>query len=141
MDENLFLHSLCLTALKINPSIKFAAIIDDKGKLIVGKFTHSILRQTIKPFKNELSGCELITATSYYGILVNNFDFTFEKNFLSARKHVVDMYIPFQLVEINENLFLAFVALNEQSNKYLCVYIESNKYLRKILFKLTDIVA
>lgn len=141
MDESLFLHNLCQSILKIDNSIEFAAIIDFTGKLIIGKFNHRSLKHAIDPRRIHLTKSHSLISISFYDLLMNTLYFeSNKKNSLSFQTNMMDMNMPFQLLEIGENLFIAFVSLNEQSEKYLYVYIKSNKYLHKTIMKLNKMI-
>ncbi len=49
MEERDFLYEMCLAALCMSREVKFAAVIDNNGKLIVGKYRKKIQNKPARP--------------------------------------------------------------------------------------------
>ena len=134
MDEREFLNSLCAKALEIEDSIKFAAVINHEGKLIVGASMRCIIQQ-----QNEVMDNYFFKSNhnSFYPIFLNdNYNsnsFINKENNLYSNLHDKS---DFQLINIDKNTFIALTPLTEEQDKYLCIYFETNNSWYKTLLKL-----
>ncbi len=137
MEERKFLYSLCDNALELDKSIKFAAVIDLEGKLIVGTTRRCIIQKN-----------EFIDNNFFKSILNNSCLYFSNDNFyLNSSINKKNTFLhsnlfnksDFQLIYINKNIFIAFSPLNEEQDKYLCIYFESSNSLHKTLLKLNTL--
>jgi hypothetical protein len=110
VDERAFLYSLCTEALEMEDSIKFAAVINQEGKLIVAKPLRCTNQQNetmdnhifkSKPINSYIKKENMIHPNLFYKS-------------------------GFQLIYINKNIFIALTPLTEEQDKYLCIYFESS---------------
>ena len=137
MDEREFLNSLCAKALEIDDSIKFAAVINHEGKLIVGASMRFIIQQQDEVTDNYFFK---LNHNSFYPISLNdNYSsnsFINKENDLYSNLHDRS---DFQLINIDKNTFIALTPLTEEQDKYLCIYFETNNSWYKTLLKLNTI--
>jgi hypothetical protein len=136
VDEREFLNSLCAKALEIEDSIKFAAVINHEGKLIVGASMRFIIQQQDEVTDNYFFKTN---HNSFYPISLN--DNYSSNSFINNKEN--DLYSnlhdrsDFQLINIEKNTFIALTPLTEEQDKYLCFYFESSiSFLYKTLLKL-----
>lgn len=136
MEERQFLHRLCTTALQVDVSIEFAGIIDSNGRLLVGKSRkmrynpHFSKRKiTCSPFRN----------SNHYGnalfkdktLSSNNI-----KSIVSLQSNLIDDDAEFRLINLCDNVFLAYIPINELNDRFLYIYIRTEEYLEDVLLKL-----
>ncbi|MGD9534169.1 MAG: hypothetical protein AB7V56_10405 [Candidatus Nitrosocosmicus sp.] len=136
MEERQFLHKLCAIALQIDISIEFAGIMDSNGKLLVGKSRNKFSYHDIyKKRKNKY----LQRNTKTYGkaifkeqnISVNNI-----KSIVSLQSSLVDDQVLFRLINLNDDMFLAYMPINELKNKFLYIYFKTGEYIEDVLVRL-----
>jgi hypothetical protein len=137
VDEREFLNGLCAKALEIEDSIKFAAVINHEGKLIVGASMRFIIQQQDEVtdnyfFKSNHNSFYPISLTDNYS---SNSSINKENNLYSNLHDRSD----FQLINIDKNTFIALTPLTEEQDKYLCIYFETNNSWYKTLLKLNTI--
>jgi hypothetical protein len=108
-----YLRKICAVALCANPSIKFAAVLDEKGRLIVAE-------------------CKSDTNNSCKHI--RNMNYLFHQNYLLPNlqekyttnlKVMIDENgtdIEFKTVQVSWNTEVAITPLAEIKGLYLCVY-------------------
>jgi hypothetical protein len=137
VDEREFLNNLCAKALEIEDSIKFAAVINHEGKLIVGASMRFIIQQQDEVTDNYFFKSN---HNSFYPISLNNNynsnSFINKENDLYSNLHDRS---DFQLINIDKNIFIALTPLTEEQDKYLCIYFETNNSWYKTLLKLNTI--
>ena len=108
-----YLRKICAVALCANPSIKFAAVLDEKGRLIVAE-------------------CKSDTNNS--GKHIRNMNYLFHQSYLLPNlrerydtnlKVMIDENgtdIEFKTVQVSWNTEVAITPLTETKGLYLCVY-------------------
>jgi hypothetical protein len=111
-----YLRKICAVALCANPSIKFAAVLDEKGRLIVG---------------------ECRSNTNNFGKHVRNMNYLFHQNYILPNlqeryntnlKVMIDKNgteIEFKTIQISWNTQVAITPLAEIKGLYLSVYFSS----------------
>ena len=117
--ENEFLHDLCSKTLKLDRAIRFAGIMDENGKLLVGKYRKNLI-PLLTPTDDKSSNSFY---TAYQSL-------TLKKNFESD---LGDLY--FQLTEF-EKVTLITIPLNIRKNKYLCISLDQESQYQKIISKI-----
>ena len=144
MEELDFLHEVCLTALFSNRVVKFAAVLDNTGKLIVGKFRKGMQFNRRADF----------TLDNNYN---HNSNYLFYMDYLLAaiKKRSLDHHrttdyteeeqrqqqeFHFEITEIDKNVRLAIAPLTERNDKYLCMYLESSAPYQEIISKLRNAI-
>ena len=110
-----YLRKICAVALSANPSIKFAAVLDEKGRLIVAE-------------------CKSNTNTNNFGRRVKNMNYLLHQNYILPSlqerynknlKVMIDengTEIEFKTVRVGWNMEVAITPLAEIKGLYLCVY-------------------
>ena len=155
MEEVDFFHEICLIVLYASRAVKFAAVVDSKGKLILAKFkkfemhshrasTPSIRRipegsqqqqdQTLLPQSCHLCCYEYLMPT-----LKDITNRSYREQY-SSTAH-------FEMTEIDKNigLKLAVTPLTESRDKYLCLYLQLRPEMptdghQQIISKLTNVI-
>ncbi len=137
VEERTFLYNLCSKTLRIDKSIKFTSVINPDGKLIVGKSKQCIINKNInrdynffRSKQSRLSNIFSNDSNSVYSIINR-------KNTLTHSNSIIKS--DFQLINVDNNIYIAFVSLNENQDKYLCIYFESYPPLYDVLLKLNTI--
>jgi hypothetical protein len=136
LNEREFLYSLCEEALERDKSIRFAAVVNHDGKLIVGTSKRCIIQQ------NEILDNDFFKSclNNAYHIFSND---DYGQNSLINKKNIIYSNLfersDFQLIHINKNMFIAFVPITENQDKYLCLYFESGISLHKTLLNFNTI--
>lgn len=144
MEELDFLHEVCLTALFSNRVVKFAAILDNTGKLIVGKFRKGMQFNRRADFtldNNYDHKSNYLFYTDYLLAVIKKrspdhpccADYTEEEQRQQQEFH-------FEITEINKNVRLAVAPLTERNDKYLCMYLESSAPYQEIISKLRNAI-
>lgn len=108
-----YLRKICAVALCANPSIKFAAVLDEKGRLIVAE-CKSDANNSGKHIRN----MNYLFHQSY--ILPN-----LQERYNSNLKVMIDENgtdIEFKTVQVSWNTEVAITPLTEIKGLYLCVY-------------------
>jgi hypothetical protein len=137
MGERQFLHSLCAIALQVDISIEFAGIVDPNGKLLVGKS---------KGIPSNFPSSKRCKNTAYAKSFNDHPTPFFKNNALSTNNiknitslqssSLINNYSLFRLIHLNDNVFLAYIPINEMSDRYLYIYFRTNDYLVNVLLKL-----
>jgi hypothetical protein len=136
MEERQFLHRLCAIALQVDNSIEFAGIVDSDGKLLVGKS-----RGERCNFPNH-KGCKITASVrssndhpkpifKEKSLSTNNI-----KNIMSLQSSLIDNPTFFRLIHLNDNVFLAYIPINQMNDRFLYIYFRTNDYLENVLLKL-----
>jgi hypothetical protein len=136
VNEREFLYSLCDEALKADKSIRFAAVVNLEGKLIVGTSRQCIIQQD-----------EILDGDFLKSILNNTYcifsDDIYNINSLINKKNIHHSNLfdesDFQLINISKNKFIAFTPITERQDKYLCLYFKSSVSLHKTLLNFNTI--
>lgn len=112
--ETDFLHDLCNSMLNVANNVRFAGIIDNTGRLLVGKYRPDIKAPLIKANASTM-GKEDLKATSFYSVY----------EMLSPQmKFQSDLgHIHFQLTEFDE-VTLISIPLNAEKDRCLCISID-----------------
>ena len=153
---------MCLIALHISKEVKFAAVIDDNGKLIAGRYrkgdyinnkrTKSRLLLSAREKgddhnnnNNDVSSC--ITFCHY------NTNYLFYANYLTAAVKKIKTGIKYsdyrekeesvhhvELAEIHSILKIAITPLTANNDRYLCIYLESSSPNQEIIAKIDNTI-
>lgn len=125
MEERQFLHKLCINALQVDDSIEFAGVVDSHGKLLVGK-SRDIFRYNDYYKKRKNNSCSRYSNS--YGkavfkdktVSVNNI-----KNIVSLQSNLFEDQTLFKFINLNNNVFLAYIPINELNDKFLYIYFST----------------
>ena len=138
MEELDFLHEVCLTALFSNRVVKFAAVLDNNGKLLVGEYRKGSWQ------------ADFISDNNYH----HDPSYLFYLDYLvpaikkrrlccagyTEKQQRQQQEIHFEITELDHNVRLAMAPLTERNDKYLCIYLESSAPSQEILSKLNAII-
>lgn len=130
MEQRDFFCEICLTALYTSKDVRFSAVVDDTGKLIVAENKKGFQKNTTKP-NSMTDDCQV----SYLFYLDYLLPAIRERRFHS--EDCVEK-IYFELKEINNDVKIAVTPLTQSKDKYLCVYIESSASYQEIIMKLNS---
>ncbi|HKR57607.1 MAG TPA: hypothetical protein VJR67_01930 [Candidatus Nitrosopolaris sp.] len=140
MEELDFLHEVSLTALYSNRSVKFAAVLDNNGKLIIAKYRSRRHGTEDLPNKTPYSfGQSYLFHQDYIIPAIKNrrlYSLNSAKEGHQQRQQEEEVH--FEIIELDKNIRLAIAPLNETRNKYLCMYVESSAPNQEIISKLRD---
>jgi len=129
MEERDFFCEICLTALYTSKDVRFSAVVDDTGKLIVAENKKGFQKTTKS--NSMTDDCQ----TSYLFYLDYLLPAIRERRFY-LEDRVEKIY--FELKEINNDVKIAVTPLTQSKDKYLCVYIESSASYQEIIMKLNS---
>src|SRR5438034_3337444 len=132
MEEVEFFEEICLTSLYANKAVRFTAVVDSKGKLIVGKFKRSNTHRQlgILPHTSGILDCsehqQLFLRQSrrsfYHAQLTPALQDVTSRSYCeecSDKAH-------FEITEIDNKIGakLAVTPLTDRRDRYLCVYLQ-----------------
>lgn len=136
MEERQFLHKLCAIALQVDVSIEFAGIVDSSGKLLAGKSRNKFCyHDNYKKRKNNYQ----LRNSEIYGTAVfkeQNISVSSINSIVSLQSSLVDDQVLFRLINLNDDLFLAYIPINELKDKFLYIYFRTGEYLEDVLVRL-----
>jgi hypothetical protein len=153
---------MCLIALHISKEVKFAAVIDDNGKLIAGRYrkedhinnkrTKSRLllsaREKGDDHNNNNNDVSSSITFCHY-----NTNYLFYANYLTAAVKKIKTGIKYsdyrekeesvhhvELAEIHSILKIAITPLTANNDRYLCIYLESSSPNQEIIAKIDNTI-
>ena len=138
LEELDFLHELCLAALYSNRFVRFAAVLDNHGKLIVAecrKGFQSFCRIDFKSDNNYHHDASYLFHSDYIVPAINKRTVYWPE---STEKEQQEIH--FEIIEIDDNITLAITSLTEGKDKYLCIYLESSAPSQEIISKLRNAI-
>ena len=136
MEERHFLHRLCTTALHVDVSIQFAGIIDSNGKLLVGKSRN--IRHNPHFSKGKITRSSFKNSNHYGNPLFKDKTLSSNniKSIVSLHSNLIDEDAEFRLINLYEDVFLAYIPINELNDRFLYIYFRTDEYLEDVLLKL-----
>ena len=153
MREVDFFHEICLIALYANRSVKFAAVVDSKGKLILAKFKRFNIhsrRANISSIPRILDGAQqqqTLLAQSCYSFCHEYLMPTLKDITSRSYREQYSNTAHFEITEIDKNtgLELAVTPLTESRDKFLCLVLQLPPEMRtdrhqQIISKLTNVI-
>ena len=150
MEEADFFHEICLVSLYASRAVKFAAVVDSKGKLILAKLKkfhiHSHRASLLSAPKIQQQDQTLLSQSCY--------SFCYEHLMPTLKEIINRSYrerssnkAHFEITEIDKNigLKLAVTPMTESRDKYLCLYLQLPPEMRidghqQIISKLTNVI-
>lgn len=136
MEERQFLHKLCNIALQVDKSIDFAGIVDSNGKLLVGRSRDMFCNYDyFGKRKNNTS----VQPTNLYGKAVfkhKTISADNIKSIVSLQSNLFEDQTLFKLINLNDDVFLAYIPINELNDKFLYIYFSTGDYLEDVLMQL-----
>ena len=155
MEELDFFHEICLISLYASRALKFAAVVDSKGKLILAKFKkfhiHSHRARLLSAPKI-LNGSQQQQDQTLLPQSCHSFCYEYLMPTLKdiTNRSYREQYsnkAHFEITEIDKNigLRLAVTPLTESRDKYLCLYLQLPPAMRtdghqEIISKLTNVI-
>ena len=137
MEERQFLHRLCTTALHVDASIEFAGIVDSNGKLLIGKSRN--LRHNTHFSKRKIICSSFRNSHHYDNPLFKDKTLSSNniKSIVSLQSNLIDDGdAAFKLINLYEDVFLAYIPINELYDRFLYIYFRTDEYLDDVLLKL-----
>ena len=136
MEERQFLHRLCTTALHVDVSIQFAGIIDSNGKLLIGKSRN--IRHNPHFSKRKITRSSFKNSNHYGNPLFKDKTLSSNniKSIVSLQSNLIDDDAEFRLINLYEDVFLAYIPINELNDRFLYIYFRTDEYLEDVLLKL-----
>ncbi|MGC1927531.1 MAG: hypothetical protein WA667_01035 [Candidatus Nitrosopolaris sp.] len=128
-----------------NRVVKFAAVLDNNGKLIVGEYRKGIQSSWRADF---ISDNKYHHDASYLFYLDYVLPAIKKRRLCYAgyseeeqqRQQRQQQEIHFEITEIDDNVRLAMAPLTERNDKYLCIYLESSARYQEIISKLRNAI-
>jgi hypothetical protein len=136
MEEREYFRESCMEVLKADNSIRFAGVIDDSGKLLVGEYRKDIESPLIKT--NQIIGSRGSSSASSTGGIANS-SFLASKMIFSLNKQFEPDLgnLNYLLTEYGKVKLLT-VALSNENNHYLCVSIDPLTNCHHVVLKVLE---
>jgi hypothetical protein len=151
---------MCLIALHMSKEVKFAAVIDNNGKLIAGKYRkedHTNNKRTksrlLLSAREKGDGHNNNNVSSSITFCHYNTNYLFYANYLTAAVKKIKTGIKYsdygekeesvhhvELAEIHSILKIAITPLTANSDRYLCIYLESSSPNQEIIAKIGNTI-
>jgi hypothetical protein len=118
--EHNFLKEICLTALSVDKTVKFAAAVDNKGKMLAGEYNNK--------HRSSNNNNTLIKSSIFYlhyliPTIIQQQEVSTEYCFHDSGDY--NNIFHFNLTDIGNNASLLITPLTEKRDRYLCIYLES----------------
>jgi len=155
LEEVDFFHEICLIALYVSRAVKFAAVVDSKGKLILAKFKkfnmHSH-RASISSLSGILDSSQqqqdqTLLAQSCHSFCHEHLIPILRDITSRSYREKYPNRAHFELTEIDKNIGLRLAAtpLTESRDKNLCLYLQLPPEMptdghQQIISKLTNVI-
>ena len=161
LEEYDFLIEMCLIALHISKEVKFAAVIDNNGKLIAGRYRkedhinnkRTKLRLLLSAREKGDDRNNNNDASSSITFCQYNTNYLFYANYLTAAVKKIKTGIKYsdykekeesvhhvELAEIHSILKIAITPLTANNDRYLCIYLESSSPNQEIIAKIGNTI-
>ena len=125
-EERDFLQKLCDSVLNAERTVRFAGVIDDEGKLLIGRYRSDVPSPLIKA--NLAKDAKATSFYSAYQALAINKQFESDLG-----------QLRFQVTEFDK-VTLVSIPLTAQNNRYLCISIDTPTYHERVIPKILDII-
>jgi hypothetical protein len=150
LEEADFFHEICLISLYASRTVKFAAVVDSKGKLILAKFKkfhiHSHRAHLLSAPKIQHQHQTLLPH-SCYSFCYEHLMPTLKDITNRSYREQYSNKARFEITEIDKNigLKLAVTPLTESRDKFLCLYLELPPEMhidghRQLISKLSNVI-
>lgn len=120
------MQKLCDSVLNAEKTVRFAGVIDDEGKLLIGRYRSDIPSPLIKANMDKDT-----RATSFYS--------AYQALAINKRFEPDLGQIRFQVTEFDKVTLLS-IPLTAQNNRYLCISIDTPTYHERVIPKILDII-
>jgi hypothetical protein len=125
-QERDFLHKLCESILNADKTVRFAGVIDNEGKLLIGRYRVDVPSPLIKANMEQNT-----KATSFYS--------AYQALAINKRFESDLGQIRFQVTEFDK-VTLVSIPLTAQSDRYLCISLDAPTYHERVIPKILDII-
>jgi hypothetical protein len=126
-DERDFLQKLCESLLSADKTVRFAGVVDSKGKLLIGRYRADIPSPLIKANFDDEDPKATSFYSAYQALAIN-------------RKFQSDLgQIRFQVTEFDK-VTLVSIPLTAQSDRFLCISLDAPTFHEKVIPKILDIL-
>jgi len=125
-QERDFLHKLCDSILNADKTVRFAGVIDNEGKLLIGTYRADVPSPLIKANMEQNT-----KATSFYS--------AYQALAINKRFESDLGQIRFQVTEFDK-VTLVSIPLTAQSDRYLCISLDAPTYHERVIPKILDII-
>jgi hypothetical protein len=125
-QERDFLHKLCESILNADKTVRFAGVIDNEGKLLIGRYRADVPSPLIKANMEQNT-----KATSFYS--------AYQALAINKRFESDLGQIRFQVTEFDK-VTLVSVPLTAQSDRYLCISLDAPTYHERVIPKILDVI-
>jgi hypothetical protein len=125
-QERDFLHKLCESILNADRTVRFAGVIDNEGKLLIGRYRADVPSPLIKANMEQNT-----KATSFYS--------AYQALAINKRFESDLGQIRFQVTEFDK-VTLVSIPLTAQSDRYLCISLDAPTYHERVIPKILDII-
>ena len=155
MEEVDFFHEICLISLYASRAVKFAAVVDSKGKLILAKFKkfhiHSHRARLLSAPKilngSQQQQDQTLLPQSCHSFCYECLMPTLKDTTSRSYREQYSNKAHFEITEIDKSigLKLAVTPLTESRDKYLCLYLQLPPEMRtdghqQIISKLSNVI-
>jgi hypothetical protein len=125
-QERDFLHKLCESILNADKTVRFAGVIDNEGKLLIGRYRADVPSPLIKANMEQNT-----KATSFYS--------AYQALAINKRFESDLGQIRFQVTEFDK-VTLVSIPLTAQSDRYLCISLDAPTYHERVIPKILDVI-
>lgn len=125
-QERDFLHKLCESILNADKTVRFAGVIDNEGKLLIGRYRADVPSPLTKANMEQNT-----KATSFYS--------AYQALAINKRFESDLGQIRFQVTEFDK-VTLVSIPLTAQSDRYLCISLDAPTYHERVIPKILDII-
>lgn len=125
-QERDFLHKLCESILNADKTVRFAGVIDNEGKLLIGRYRADVPSPLIKANMEQNT-----KATSFYS--------AYQALAINKRFESDLGQIRFQVTEFDK-VTLVSIPLTAKSDRYLCISLDAPTYHERVIPKILDII-
>ena len=164
LEEYDFLIEMCMSALHMSKEVKFAAVIDNNGKLIAGRYRKEdhinnkrtksrLLLSASREKGNDHNNNNNNDVSSSITFCHYNTNYLFYANYLTAAVKKIKTGIKYsdyrekeesvhhvELAEIHSILKIAITPLTANNDRYLCIYLESSSPNQEIIAKIGNTI-
>lgn len=126
-EERDFLQKLCESVLNADRTVRFAGIVDNTGKLFIGKYRADIPSPLIRANLDSQDPRATSFYTAYQALAINK---KFESDLGQIR---------FQVTEF-DRVTLVSIPLTAQNDRFLCISLDAPTFHEKVIPKILDIL-
>ena len=133
MEEREYFRELCTEVLKADRNIRFAGVIDDAGKLLVGEYRKDIESPLIKA--NQIVDGRGVSSTSLTGGIASSSFLASKMIFALNKQFEPDLgHLNYHLTEYGKVKLLT-VALSNENSHFLCDSMDPLKNCQPVVLK------